>query len=49
MEVTPNVVMQVKTVETDGYCAIQLGVVDKKKKNASKTSNWDMRKSWNNA
>ncbi len=36
VEVTPNVVMQVKTVETDGYCAIQLGVVDKKEKNASK-------------
>ncbi len=34
--VTPNVVMQVKTVESDGYNAIQLGVVDKKEKNASK-------------
>ncbi len=38
VEVTPNVVMQVKTVETDGYNAIQLGVVDKKEKNASKQS-----------
>lgn len=38
VEVTPNVVMQVKTIETDGYNAIQLGVVDKKEKNASKQS-----------
>ena len=36
VEVTPNIVMQVKTVESDGYNAIQLGVVDKKEKNASK-------------
>lgn len=36
VEVTPNVVMQVKTLDTDGYNAIQLGVVDKKEKNASK-------------
>ena len=36
--VEPNVVMQVKTVETDGYNAIQLGVVDKKEKNASRAS-----------
>ena len=36
VEVTPNVVMQVKTVESDGYNAIQLGVVDKKEKNANK-------------
>ncbi len=36
VEVTPNVVMQVKTVENDGYKAIQLGVVDKKEKNATK-------------
>ena len=36
VEVTPNVVMQVKTAETDGYNAIQLGVVDKKEKNATK-------------
>ena len=38
VEVLPNTVMQVKTVETDGYNAIQLGVVDKKEKNASKAS-----------
>ncbi len=36
IEVTPNVVMQVKTTATDGYNAIQLGVVDKKEKNSSK-------------
>ena len=32
----PNVVMQVKTVETDGYNAIQLGVFDKKENRATK-------------
>ena len=32
----PNVVMQVKTVETDGYNAIQLGVFDKKQSRATK-------------
>lgn len=32
IEVTPNTVMQVKTSESDGYKAIQLGVVEKKKK-----------------
>ena len=36
VEVTPNTVMQVKTVESDGYNAIQLGLLDKKEKNASK-------------
>ncbi len=36
VEITPNVVMQIKTTETDGYNAIQLGVVDKKEKNATK-------------
>ena len=38
VSVEPNVVMQVKTVETDGYNAIQLGVVEKKEKRASKAS-----------
>ncbi len=38
VSVTPNTVMQVKTVENDGYNAIQLGVVDKKEKNSSKQS-----------
>ncbi len=36
VEVAPNTVMQVKTVEQDGYSAIQLGIVDKKEKNANK-------------
>ena len=38
VSVEPNTVMQAKTVETDGYNAIQLGVVDKKEKNASRAS-----------
>ena len=38
IEVEPNVVTQVKNVETDGYNAIQLGVCDKKEKNATKDS-----------
>ncbi len=38
ISVEPNVVMQVKTVEKDGYNAIQLGVVDKSEKNASRAS-----------
>ena len=33
VEVTPNTVMQVKTVESDGYNAIQLACVEKKEKN----------------
>ena len=32
----PNKVMQVKTTATDGYEAIQLGISDKKEKNATK-------------
>ena len=31
-----NVVVQVKTVETDGYNAIQVGYMDKKEKNVKK-------------
>ena len=38
IEVEPNVVTQVKTEATDGYNAIQLGVCDKKEKNATKAS-----------
>jgi len=38
IEVPKNTVMQVKTVENDGYKAIQLGVCDKKEKNATKAS-----------
>ena len=36
VEVAPNTVMQVKTKESDGYNAIQLGVFEKKEKNANK-------------
>ncbi len=36
IEVTPNVVLQKKTVETDGYNAVQLGYADKKAKQANK-------------
>ena len=36
VEVAPNTVMQVKTVESDGYNAIQLACVEKKEKNANK-------------
>ena len=35
VSVEPNVVMQVKTVETDGYNAIQLGVFEKKEKRST--------------
>ena len=38
VSVEPNVVTQVKTVESDGYNAIQLATVDKKEKNATKAS-----------
>ncbi len=36
VEVTPNVVMQIKTCETDGYDAIQLGYESKREKVSSK-------------
>ncbi len=36
IEVTPNVVLQKKTVETDGYAAVQLGYADKKERLANK-------------
>jgi len=36
VEIQPNTVMQVKTNESDGYNAIQLGVFEKKEKNATK-------------
>ena len=36
VEIEPNTVMQVKSVESDGYNAIQLGVFEKKEKNANK-------------
>ncbi len=36
VEVTPNVVLQVKTAETDGYDAVQLGYESKREKVSSK-------------
>ena len=36
IEVEPNVVTQVKTVDKDGYDAIQLGAFDKKVKSSNK-------------
>ena len=36
IEATPNVVLQKKTVETDGYNAIQVGFEDKREKLANK-------------
>ena len=36
IEVTPNVVLQKKTVETDGYEAVQLGYADKRESLATK-------------
>jgi len=36
IQVEPNVITQIKTVETDGYKAMQLAAVDKKEKNTSK-------------
>lgn len=36
VEVEPNIVTQVKTVATDGYDAIQLGVFDRKEKSSTK-------------
>ena len=36
IEATPNVVLQVKTVETDGYEAVQIGFADKRDKLANK-------------
>jgi len=38
IEVEPNVVTQIKTKETDGYEAVQLGYMDKKTNNATKAS-----------
>lgn len=37
IEVEPNIVMQVKTKDVDGYEAIQLGVFEKKEKHATKS------------
>ena len=44
IEVLPNVVSQIKTVETDGYNAIQLATVDKKEKKANKPETGHLKK-----
>ena len=44
IEVLPNVVSQIKTVETDGYNAIQLATVDKKEKRANKPETGHLKK-----
>lgn len=36
IQATPNVVLQVKTMETDGYSAVQFGFADKREKLANK-------------
>lgn len=36
IEIEPNVITQIKTTETDGYNAIQIGVEDKKAKHTNK-------------
>ena len=36
ISVEPNVITQIKTVESDGYNAIQLSTVDKKEKHSTK-------------
>lgn len=36
IEVLPNTVLQKKTVDTDGYCSLQLGYEDKKEARATK-------------
>ncbi len=38
VEVTPNVVTQIKTVENDGYAALQLGMEDLKENKATKAN-----------
>ena len=44
IEVLPNIVSQIKTVETDGYNAIQLATVDKKEKRANKPETGHLKK-----
>eukprot|EP01137_Pigoraptor_chileana_P016073 Opistho-2@72572 len=36
IEAAPNTVTQIKTIESDGYAAIQLGLGDKKEKHSTK-------------
>ena len=40
LQAGPCVVTQVKTVENDGYSAVQVGYVDKKEKIVTKRQQW---------
>ena len=44
IEVLPNVVTQVKTIEKDGYAALQVGYEDKKESRANKAEKVLLRK-----
>ena len=44
VEVTPNIVSQIKTKENDGYDAIQLAAVDKKEKRSNKPETGHLKK-----
>ncbi|EXJ23821.1 LSU ribosomal protein L3p (L3e) [Alkalibacterium sp. AK22] len=44
VEVKPNVVLQVKTVETDGYNAVQLGIEDKREVLSNKPAQGHVKK-----
>ena len=44
VEVLPNVVLQKRTLEKDGYEAVQLGYEDKKEKNATKAELGNVKK-----
>ena len=46
IEATPNVVAQVKTVETDGYNSIQLGYGEVKDKHINKPEKGHFTKGW---
>ena len=40
LQAGPCVVTQIKTVDNDGYSAVQVGFVDKKEKNFEKGKTW---------
>ena len=44
IEIESNIVSQIKTVETDGYNAIQLASIDKKEKRANKPETGHLKK-----
>jgi len=45
VEVGPCVVTQIKTVENDGYCALQIGFEEKKEKNTTQAELGHLKKS----